>query len=344
MIELLAPAGNFDTVKPIIDSGVNAIYLGLRDFNARLRAKNFSISELESVIEYCKKKNVKVYVAFNILIKENELKKTIEYLAFLNHIKVDAVIIQDLGILNIINRYFKNLTVHASTQMFLFDQFSLQFAYDNNIKRVILPRELSYTEIKFLNDSSKIELEIFIHGSMCYSISGNCYFSNYIGKLSGNRGMCRQPCRKNFINQPFKNISKIPNSDFIQKNNIELFPYFSLNDLNLLEQIPELLKLDKLKSFKIEGRLKNTEYLLTIINAYKNVIDSYYNNTSQIFESIRHAKESLKNIQARDCSPGYYYYPDIKNIFSSGSPDLYKQAGQIKFVKGNCIYFKSETL
>ncbi len=333
MIELLAPAGSFDFVKPIIDSGVDAVYLGLRDFNARMRAKNFSIDEIAATLDYCRIKNVKLYLTLNTLIKESELKKLIEYLTIINSLKVDAVIIQDLGVLNIVNRLFPELTVHASTQMFLFDEFSLEFAANNNIKRVILPRELSYNEIARLNDKTKIDLEIFIHGSMCYSISGNCYFSHYLGGFSGNRGECRQPCRKKFVLNPQN--SKI-NSDSINSD----FPYFSLNDLCYLEHIPQLLKLDNLKSFKIEGRLKSPDYLLSIISIYKNVINAYYHNPDKINEIIEVEKNKLYELGSREFSSGYYFFPDTHNIFCESNSDLYKKAGDIITVKGKYVHLK----
>ena len=333
MIELLAPAGSFDFVKPVIDSGVNAIYLGLRDFNARLRAKNFSIDEIAATLDYCRSKKVKLYLTLNTLIKESELKKIIEYLTIINSLKVDAVIIQDLGVLNIINRFFPELTIHASTQMFLFDEFSLEFAANNNIKKIILPKKLSYNEISNLNDKTSVELEIFIHGSMCYSISGNCYFSNYLGGFSGNRGVCRQPCRKKFF-------SDAQNSKIKPDSSNANFPYFSLNDLCYLEHIPQLLKLNNLKSFKIEGRLKNPDYLLNIISIYKNVINAYYENPGNINEIIEIEKNKLYEFSSRSFSHGYYFFPETNNIFCASTSDLYKKAGNIITVKGKYVHLK----
>ena len=335
-MELLAPLPNIDFAIPVIDSGIDAVYLGLRNFNARMRARNFSFDELAAVIEYAHKRNVRIYITFNTLIKEIEIRKAAEYLDLLSGMDIDAIIIQDLGILNLLKFFFPEIKrIHSSTQMFLFDENSIRFAAENNIKRIILPRELSYNELTALDKSAGyhgIELEIFAHGSLCYSLSGNCSFSYFHnGGQSGNRGLCCQPCRKIFtLNQL---------EDKMHASNKKA-PFFSMSDLALISNLPGLYKLKSIKSLKIEGRLKHINYILTIIREYKNVLTAIESENNDLQNIILKAVDSIKNAGGRKLTSGYYNFPHINDeIFSGEQTELYQKAGSINAVKDNSVVF-----
>ncbi|HON55904.1 MAG TPA: peptidase U32 family protein [bacterium] len=327
-MEILAPAGNIEIFEKIIDYA-DAVYCGLKNFNARLRARNFSFDELAAAVKYSHQKNKKVYVTLNTLIKEIEIPKTIEILQFLNEIKIDAVIIQDLAILKIIKEYFPKLAIHSSTQMFFADRYSAKFGESNKISRIILPRELNLEELQKLDKQiTNIELEIFAFGAMCYSISGHCLMSYFIGGQSANRGMCAQPCRRKF---------KIKNPDISSADT-----YFSLADLCIIDFLPELLKLQNLKALKIEGRLKPAEILIPIIKSFKTIISAIFKNDENLNKLIADKKKQLSELNSRPLAPGYINFSRNFNIaFSEQQHDNYILAGKIIKIFEKNIYFRA---
>ena len=193
--ELLAPVGSMEHLKVAINSGASSVYLSGKDYGARKYAENFTLAEINEAVNIAHLHNVKVYVTVNTLIKQDELEDVINYLSNLYAIGVDAVLIQDLGLIELINKYLPNLKIHASTQMTLENQQKLNYIETKGIKRVVLPREMTKEEIAALD--TNLELEIFAHGSLCYSYSGQCLMSSFKGGRSGNRGTCAQPCRQN---------------------------------------------------------------------------------------------------------------------------------------------------
>ena len=194
-VELLAPAGNVNSLKAAVMAGCDAVYLGGSHYGARAFSKNFDNNEIIEAIKYCHLYGVKVYVTVNTLIYENEVDSFLEYIEFLHKNNVDAVIIQDFGMFDLVRKTFPNLELHASTQMHIHNLDGTQLMEKLGMKRVVLARETSIDEIKYIKENSNIELEIFIHGALCISYSGQCLMSSLIGGRSGNRGACAGSCR-----------------------------------------------------------------------------------------------------------------------------------------------------
>lgn len=197
-IELLAPAGSMETLKAAVNAGANAVYLGGKQFGARRSAANFTEEEIINAIKYCHTRHVSVYVTVNTLIKEDEFSDAMAFVDFLYKNDVDAVILQDIGLLHAIKAKYEDLPCHASTQMTFHNSAGVLYAKRMGFSRVVLARELSFDEVKSIALSVDIELEVFVHGALCISYSGQCLMSSYIGGRSGNRGACAQPCRKHY--------------------------------------------------------------------------------------------------------------------------------------------------
>ena len=199
--ELLAPVGSKDVLDAAIGEGADSIYLGVKDFNARARAKNFNYKEFEAAVDKLHAVGKKVYVAVNTLFEEWEKDRIFNLLKYLSLVKPDAVIVQDFGTIYIINKYFPELRIHASTQMNISSAKGVNFLSKSSVKRVVLGRELTFSEIKDIREKTGLELEVFIHGALCFSTSGLCLFSSYLDGKSGNRGLCSQPCRRLYKNE-----------------------------------------------------------------------------------------------------------------------------------------------
>ena len=262
-LELLSPAKDLKTALAAINCGADAVYIGASDFGARQNAKN-SLEDIEKIVNFAHLFNVKVYVTINTILNDDELNKAIELIDKLYKIKVDAIIIQDFGLLNLsLNNELAPIPLHISTQCNNRTKEKVKFFEDIGAKRVILARELSIDEIQKIRKYTNIELEYFIHGALCVSYSGNCYMSQYIGKRSANRGMCAQACRKKYslIDEKGK---------YILKNQYLL----SLKDNNLSKHIDKLIKAGII-SFKIEGRLKDENYVKNITLFYHNLLKNY---------------------------------------------------------------------
>jgi len=254
-MELLAPAGTIDCFNAAIDAGADAVYLGLTEFNARMRAKNFTAKTLSYLVPYAHERKTKIYVTFNTLIKQFELKRAIDFLFQIEQIGVDAVILQDIGIAEIVRSYFPKLKMHASTQMSVHNSLGLKICKDLGFRRVVVARELSLFEIEKLCSQNVLEIEIFCHGALCYSVSGMCLASSFFGGASGNRGRCTQVCRRKF---------------FTSKNNKGYF--FSPRDLCTIDYLQRFAKAG-VTSLKIEGRMKSPHYVYTVVSAYKLAIN-----------------------------------------------------------------------
>lgn len=257
--ELLAPVGNMESLYQAVHNGADAVYLGLKTFGARAFAKNFSEEDFIKAIKYCHLYGVKIYVTMNTLIKTDEVEAFISTIDFLHKNSVDAVIMQDFGMICLVREMFPNLEIHASTQANNSNLETIKLFYKLGVKRVVLSRELSINEINKID--VPIELECFIHGALCISYSGNCLMSSMIGKRSGNRGECTGCCRLPY--------SLYENNKLLVSNKYLL----STRELNTSGHIKELLN-SKIKSFKIEGRMKSPEYVGFITNFYRHLIDS----------------------------------------------------------------------
>ena len=267
-IELLAPAGNFDKLKTAVLYGADAVYLSGRDFGMRAFAGNFSDEEMVSASEYCRSSKVKLYVTVNIIAQNSDLKEIERHLAFLNEIKADAVIISDLGIMDMSLKKFPGLAVHVSTQFSAMNYGTVNFLYNMGAKRIILPRELSIGEINEIKMNSKAELEIFVHGAMCMAYSGRCMLSYHTKNRNPNKGECNQTCRFKYDIAS----ADIPEGFYIEEESKKGTYFFNSKDLCLIEHIPEIIS-SGICSVKIEGRMKTQGYLSTVVKTYRDAIN-----------------------------------------------------------------------
>ena len=262
--ELLAPAGSYDVLVIAVNAGADAVYFAGQNYGARAFAKNFTMEEIEKAVNYAHLNNVKIHVTVNTLINNFEIVNVIDYLFKLYQIGVDAVIVQDFGIIQLLKKLIPDLEVHASTQMALSNYSAIKWAYDNNIKRIVLPREKSIEKIRQIHDQLEkdninMDLEAFGHGALCYCVSGNCYMSSYNSGRSGNRGACAQPCRREY---------RLKYRGYNVGNGFLLSTH-DLATYNNLDAISEA----GITSLKLEGRMKSGDYIGTIVNSYRNIID-----------------------------------------------------------------------
>lgn len=253
-IEILAPAGSFESLVAAARSGADAVYLGAKDFSARASAQNFALEELKEAVSYCHIRGVKAYLTVNTLMTDSELQSAVDLVCDAYLAGIDAAIVQDIGLASILREKLPELRLHGSTQMSIHTPSGAKALYEMGFSRVVLSRELSLKEIKEIRECCPIELEVFVHGALCMSVSGQCYFSAMLGSRSGNRGMCAQPCRLPF------NLKG--GSDHA----------LSLKDNSLIEYIKELEKIG-VASAKIEGRMKRPEYVSSATRACKEMRD-----------------------------------------------------------------------
>ena len=303
MTEILAPAGDFDTLKAAVSAGADAVYLGGEQFGARAFAKNFTQEELCSAIDYAHLHGRKIYLTVNTLVKEREFDQLYGYLLPYYRQGLDAVIVQDMGVMEYIHRQFPKMDIHASTQMTVTNAISAEWLEKQGVVRVVPARELSLPEIKEIRDRTNLEIECFVHGALCYCYSGQCLLSSLIGGRSGNRGQCAQPCRL-----PYRVNGKKP-ADIL-----------SLKDLCTIEHIPDLIE-HGIDSFKIEGRMKQPAYVAAVTDAYRRYRDYYLEKGREHYHV---KKEDLNRLmqayQRRGYCNGYYYVHNGKNMISLERP------------------------
>lgn len=288
-VELLAPAGSFDAFLVAIASGADAVYISGKSFGARAFAPNFTNEELKEAVRYAHVFNKKVYVTINTLIYNNELEELSAYIDYLYQIKVDALIVQDLGVINLVKKIHPDFVIHASTQMSIYNETGIKNLQRLGVSRAILAREVSLDEVTKLTKLGS-EIEIFVHGALCYAYSGNCLMSYAIGKRSGNRGACAQPCRKKY--------TLIQNDKPLIKNK----SIISMKDLSVINNLDEIIE-SGVTSLKIEGRMKSLEYVKTIVSLYRKKIDEYYQGKYSLI-----SKEEEKKIKVtfnRGFTKGY---------------------------------------
>lgn len=302
-IELLAPAGSWESLVAAIQSGADAVYLAGKNFGARKSAVNFTIDELNDAVKYCHVRGKKIYITVNTLVKEDEIENFVEFMDSIYPLGIDAFIVQDLGIVKLLKNRYKNIEIHGSTQMTLNNTSSIQEAEKLGIKRVVLPRELEIQDIEKINSSINIETEVFIHGALCISYSGQCLMSSLIGGRSGNRGACAQACR-----QEYELINK-ENDNMIEKGFL-----LSPKDIMTIEHIDKIID-SGVHSLKIEGRLKKPEYNSIIVNEYRKAIDDYYEGRKGEYDL-----ESIEQVFNRDFSNGYILGDSGEMIINKLSP------------------------
>jgi putative protease len=282
-MEVLAPAGSKDALKAAILGGADAVYLGGKRFGARRYAENFTDAELKGAVSLAHDHGVKLYVTVNTLVKQGELREALSFIDLLNGIEVDAVIVQDRGLMRLIKEEFP-LSVHASTQMGIYTPEGVRWAEENGVDRAILARELHLSEIARLREHSRLELEVFAHGALCYSVSGQCLFSSMVGGRSGNRGMCAQPCRK------------------LYQMGEERSYALCTADIFCAEQIPALMDLG-IAAVKIEGRMRSPVYVYLAAKTYSNAVRRAENKEVPLITPRE--REMLETSFNRGFSEGY---------------------------------------
>ena len=297
--ELLAPAGNLETALAAFDAGADAVYGGLAKFNARERAANFSGEELAKLLHYAHGNGRRVYLTFNTLLKEQELDEAAEFLAELARLKPDALIVQDLAVVELCRKYFPQLTLHASTQMGIHNSAGVAAAAALGIRRVILERQVTLDELRRIAASSPVELEVFVHGSLCCSLSGRCLLSSALGGWSGNRGKCKQPCRRSY--------------EAGRQRGFLLSP----KDLEGVELLPEFRRLG-IASLKVEGRLRGPEYVWKTIHAYRLLLDSPGDPAAE-----EEARQRLRSTATRRPSVGFFRREERKTLIDFDRPGVF---------------------
>lgn len=293
-VELLAPAGSMEALYAAIQNGCDAVYLGGEMFGARAFAHNFSKEDLKKAVTYAHIYGVQVYVTVNTLIKEEEVNEILSYISYLQEIDVDALIVQDLGLLSLLRTGFPDMEVHASTQMHVHNPQGITFLKEQGVKRVVVPRETAIEEIEAYAKLG-IDLEVFVQGALCVSYSGQCLMSSVLFDRSGNRGACAQPCRMQYglYRQEDGKEHAVPS-----KGDYLLSP----KDLNTLEILPALIDAG-VASFKIEGRMKRPEYVACMVSLYRKAIDAHLQH--QTFKVTPQMLEDMQKLFHRGFTTGH---------------------------------------
>lgn len=308
-MELLAPAGNYECFLGAIQAGADAVYLGGSKFSARAYADNFTDEEICKAILYAHVCGKKVYMTVNTLLKDGELSELVPYMKPFYEAGLDGVIVQDFGVFTALKEAFPGLSLHASTQMTLTGSMGTAFLQSLGAERIVPARELSLQEIKKIKEDTGIEIEVFVHGAMCYCYSGQCLMSSIIGGRSGNRGRCAQPCRL-----PYQVETAGGNS-----GKKEVYP-LSMKDMCTLSILPDLIEAG-VDSFKIEGRMKKAEYAAGVTSVYRKYIDRYFQTGREGYRVDKKDLEFLSSLYIRSqIQDGYYYKQNGADMITLNSP------------------------
>ena len=286
-MKIVAPAGNLERFYSAVNAGADEIYMGIKGFGARRNAENFTLEEYKEAIDYAHKRGSRIFLTLNTLMKNVEIDFLYTNLKALYEYGLDAIIVQDLGYFRFIKENFPDIDIHGSTQMTVANHFEAEYLRKLGFKRVVLPREMTFEEIKKIRENTSIELEVFVSGALCISYSGNCYMSSFIGGRSGNRGMCAQPCRKLYTKDSKCNFLLSPKDQLMGKEEIQKLKSIGIN------------------SIKIEGRMKEKTYVNEAVTYFKDMIADIDRD------------EKLSNVFNRGYSKGYFYldtkFSDIMN-------------------------------
>ena len=324
MVELLAPAGNIESLDAAIGEGADAVYLGLKSFNARMRTMNFAWNQFEAAVAAVHRQGKKIYVAVNTVCEERETEQLYRLLSYISKIKPDGIIVQDFAVIRMAQEFFPTLPLHASTQMNVASAAGINVLSREGFKRVVLARELGLEEIKLIKAQTNAQLEVFVHGALCVSESGLCLFSSFLGGKSANRGMCTQACRRYYT------------ADI--NGSIEQGYYFSPCDVELVSQIPSLVEAG-VDSFKIEGRMKSAEYVGSVVAAYRYVIDHWQEDKKG---AIVTAKRMLSSDFARAKTSYWYNFKTQEEGIEKAGDEILnpKQAGGTGIYLGKIVALK----
>lgn len=316
--ELLAPVGDIEMFEAAIYASADAVYLAADKFGARAYASNFDLEQLKKLLIKAHKNSIKVYLTVNTLIKDSEFEKLYQYLKALKDIGVDALIVQDLGAYHFIKRHFSGFEIHASTQMTVNNFYGAKFLSNLGFDRVVIGRETSLEEIKEIKKNLDLDIEFFVHGSLCVCVSGQCLMSSLIGQRSGNRGRCAQPCRKSYdiFDNSGRNIGKISDT------------YLSARDLMTIDHINKIIKAGVF-SLKIEGRMKKPEYVYSVVRQYRRALNN-----------LEYVKDDLALVSNRKFTKGLFFGDLSKNFYNSQHESSGLEVGFVKNKGLSCIYFE----
>lgn len=306
--EILAPAGDFSRLIYALEYGADAVYVGGEEFSLRAAAGNFSRAELKRAVEYVHGKQKKIYVACNVVPRNDEIDRLPEYAAFLQEIGVDAAIISDMGSFAVFRRYAPNVDIHVSTQANVTNYETCMAWYHLGAKRVVLARELSLDEIVEIRRRvpEGMELEAFVHGAMCMAYSGRCLLSQYLTGRDSNRGFCAQPCRWKYALME----EKRPGQYFPVEETDGGTLFMNSKDLSMIEHIPALCEAG-IASFKIEGRIKTEYYVAVITQAYRRAVDDCFNDVIAYGQNLPSYMEQVDMVSHRPYYTGFYF-PDLE--------------------------------
>jgi len=301
--ELLAPAGSLEKLKMAIIYGADAVYLGGENFGLRAGAKNFTLKQLAEGIKFAHDRGKRVYLTLNIIPHNEDLVGLPEYVAKLKELDLDAVIISDPGVLKIVKNIIPEMEVHLSTQASTTNYAAVNFWYEQGVRRIILARELSLEEIKEIIKKSPpdMKIETFVHGAMCISYSGRCLLSNYMVSRDANRGDCAHSCRWRY----YLMEETRPGEYFPVYEDEKGAYFFNSKDLCMIEHLPSLIEAG-ISAFKIEGRMKSSYYVATVVKAYRHLIDSYFSKPKEYFCDEKWLDE-IKKVSHRYFTTGFYF-------------------------------------
>ncbi len=328
-LELLAPAGNEESFKAAVNAGADAIYMGLGKHNARVMAKNFTLKSYIECINYAHIRGVKVYLTLNTLVEDDDIEEAIKLLIKLYEAGLDAVILQDIGMAQIIHNIMPDLHMHASTQMSAYSLEQVEFLERIGFKRVVLARELTLDEIKYITNNTDVEIEAFVHGALCVSVSGQCLLSLAIGTRSANKGACAQPCRMRYT--LYRDGEKVsPKTYLLSKKDIY--------GLDVLDKIID----SNITSLKIEGRNKTPEYVALVVSTYRKYMEKYIENKTINVEQ-EDEDNLLQMFNRNGKSNGYLNGVEYKESITTLSPkNTGKYLGEVIAKKGNLVKIKIE--
>ena len=319
--ELVAPAGSMDKLKTAIEYGADAVYAGGKDFNLRNASANFTLDEIGLAVDYVHKRDKKLYIALNIFAHNYHIPKIEQYLNELARYPVDAFIVSDPGVLNIVRDVIPEAIIHISTQANCTNARAVDFWHQQGVKRVVLARELSLSEISKISTNSDCKTEVFVHGAMCLSYSGRCYLSSYMANRSANLGDCAQSCRWKYSlveeERPGEYLQVFEDGEFTS--------VMSSRDLCMIEHIPELIAAG-VDAWKIEGRMKSQYYVATVTRIYREAIDTFFENGEYQDKWL----EELGKISNRGYNTGFFFGNPGENGQRIGAESGYTQ--DYKFV------------
>lgn len=304
MVELLAPARDKRSVSAAINNNADSVYVGITDYNMRANVANIDIGDIKDIVVQCHDNNKKLYVCTNTIVSDNQLEKYGKQLDKLEQYDVDALIISDMGMINIANK--SSIPLHLSVQANITNVEALKLYKELGISRAVLSRELSLKDICTIKRKSPIEIETFVHGAMCVAVSGRCFLSSYFYDRNANCGECLQPCRQEWVLKSTENKELILSNP--ENNSIENSRILSPRDMCMIEHIPDLIE-SKIDAFKLEGRARPADYVATVTNCYRQAIDLYESGEweKKSLDLLLKWKKELSSVFNRGFDTGFYY-------------------------------------